>query len=92
MQRATLFAAIFSLSTCASMPEKPVVPMGVLDVPAGIVREGLTGEDDISHKPILDYDRASCFKPPAWEKVTVYISLLEIYAKELETKLQRCRR
>lgn len=93
MQRVTLSATVFSLalSTCSSMPEKPVVAMALIDVPAQIAREGLSGQGDINPVPLLEYDSASCFKPKAWEKVLVYIKLLELHAKEMERKLERCK-
>lgn len=85
MQRIIAVACSLLLSGCASLPDKPIVETGALDLAgpreAWHVKTGLSdGSDPVNHTPLLDYDKAQCFKPHAWEDLKVYIQLLEQYA------------
>lgn len=72
---------------CASIPDKPNVEMGDLDVPAGEVITRLSlGTERSVRKPLLEYDKATCFKPHAWEIEKAYIKLLENFANVCSTR------
>lgn len=82
------------LAGCASMPDKPVVESGQLELVGPRedwhVLAGLTdGSDAIHSAPMEDYDKAQCFKPKPWEEIKVYIHLLEEFGKHC--KAQVCR-
>lgn len=71
------------LAACVSPPVKPVVDLCQLDVPA---QEGVCGptegSDPLRRVPVAELDRATCFAPVEWEKVQVYIDLMEKYVRE----------
>ncbi len=80
--RLTTIAVCSVLLGCATPPQKPVVSIGAIDIPAGHVLEGLSdGSDPIHPVPLADYDKATCFKPRAWELEKVYIKLMENFAQ-----------
>lgn len=83
MQRTIIVACSFLLlSGCASIPEKPVVEVGVIDYPRLEIMIGLSdGSDLIRHIPLSNYDKATCFRPESWEAMRVYLKLLEEYSK-----------
>jgi hypothetical protein len=85
MLRTIAVACSMILSACASMPDKPIVETGQLDIHAGHVLTGLSdGSDPIYPVPLDDYDKAQCFKPKAWEDIKVYIHLLERFASQCQ--------
>lgn len=68
------------------MPDKPVVETGSLALVGPQedwhVLAGLSDGSDMIHRAsLLDYDKAQCFKPRAWEEIKVYIQLLEAFGK-----------
>jgi len=81
------------LTACPGVPPKPEVEIGVLDVPAQEIivghasaknfdRSALVNYGYIHHqmtvrKPIMEYDKAVCARPPEWVKIRDYIDALE---------------
>lgn len=72
----------FSFAACESMPVRPDLEIGQLDLPRSEVIYGRTvGEnpDPLPRRPLSDYDKATCFMPKEWEKAENYKDSLEIY-------------
>lgn len=85
MQRTLAASFSLILSGCASMPDKPVVEIGQIDLPKAQVWIGLSdGTNSESQVPLNDYDKATCFKPGAWADEKTYILLLERYASQCQ--------
>lgn len=75
-------------SGCQTLPEKPVVEVGAIDYPAGQVIAGLSdGSDPDRRVPLGAYDKATCFKPEAWEPWKAYVQLLEHYAHACDSAM-----
>ncbi len=80
--RLTTIVVCSALLACSAAPKKPVVAVGALElVPKILVLEGLSdGSDAVHPVPMMDYDKATCFKPAAWQQEKTYIKLLENFA------------
>ncbi len=80
--RLITIAAFSLLLGCSTLPAKPVVSVGALElVPAARIIEGLSdGSDPLHPVDLSEYDKATCFKPRAWEQEKAYIKLLEDFA------------
>lgn len=81
MRPALLLTCSLLLVGCQSIPEKPVVELGLVDYPKDqILVKKSDGSDKVHREPLSTYDRATCFQPDPWKAWKTYVKLLEQYA------------
>jgi hypothetical protein len=76
-----LVVSLVVASSGCKIPQKPSVEIGVLDIPSREVITFVDDQEEPKRVPLESYDKATCFKPDAWEQVQVYIDLLEDYVR-----------
>lgn len=72
---------------CVGLPLKPSVPIGQIDFPRQQVIEGMTGQAATARAPLdQEYDKATCFKPRAWEIYSLYVDEVRAFAEACQAR------
>lgn len=72
--------SIILISSCAAIeqvPERPKIPICIIDYPASEAICGLDKQRKIHRISLSDLDRGTAFSPDAWEEMQNYLDFVE---------------
>jgi len=85
-KRLALLLIILSVSSCASIPERPKTNLCIIDYPRLEAICGKKGVDEFKRKPLSEMDRGVVLMPEDWYDMEVYLDIVEDYMKMQKDK------